>query len=89
MAHHTAPAPAIGRHAGGLLTTEFSMHLHIPDMHCGGCVRSVTAVITALDANAQVQTELEGRTATVQTSASAEQVLAALEEAGFPATLTG
>lgn len=65
------------------------MHLHIPDMHCGGCVRSVTAVITALDANAQVQTELEGRTATVQTSASAEQVLAALEEAGFPATLTG
>ena len=65
------------------------MHLHIPDMHCGGCVRSVTAVITALDANAQVKTELDGRTATVQTSASAEQVLAALDEAGFPATLKG
>jgi len=89
MAHHTAPGPAIFRHAGALSTTEFSMHLHIPDMHCGGCVRSVTAVITALDANAQVQTELDGRTATVQTSASAEQVLAALDEAGFPATLKG
>lgn len=65
------------------------MHLHIPDMHCGGCVRSVTAVITALDAKVQIQTELDGRTASVQTTASVEQVIAALDEAGFPATLKG
>jgi copper chaperone len=63
------------------------MHLHIPDMHCGGCVASVTRILTALDPTASVQAELDGRTVQLTTAADAAAVLAALDDAGFPAEL--
>lgn len=62
------------------------MHLHIPDMHCGGCVASVTRILTALDPAATVSAELDGRTVQLATTASEADVLAALDDAGFPAT---
>lgn len=62
------------------------MHLHIPDMHCGGCVASVTRILTTLDPTARVRAELEGRTVQLETTAGEAEVLAALEDAGFPAT---
>lgn len=65
------------------------MHLHIPDMHCGGCVASVTRILTALDPAATVTAELDGRIVQLTTTAAADAVLDALDDAGFPATLMG
>ena len=61
------------------------MHLHIPDMHCGGCVASITRILAALDPAASVQADLEDRTARITTRASLQEVLVALADAGFPA----
>ena len=52
--------------------------LHIPNMHCGGCARSVTAAIRQVDA-----ADLQGRTVAVQTSAPEARLRDALTEAGF------
>ena len=62
------------------------MKLHIPDMHCGGCVGSVTRILTALDPAATVNAELDGRTVQLTTTAAEADVLTALDDAGFPAT---
>lgn len=65
------------------------MKLHIPDMHCGGCVASVTRILTALDPAAAVSAELDGRIVQLAITVSADEVLSALDDAGFPGTLEG
>jgi copper chaperone len=61
------------------------MKLHIENMTCGGCARSVTKAITLLDDGARVEADPASRTVTVQTSAAPAEVLKALDAAGFPA----
>lgn len=61
------------------------MKLSIPDMHCGGCVRGVTRAVEKVDGSATVTPDLEAREATIQTGASEADILAALQQAGFPA----
>ncbi len=61
------------------------MRLHIEDMACGGCARSVRAAILALDPQAQVEADPPSRLAKIETSASLEEVRRVLAEAGFPA----
>ena len=46
------------------------MKLHIENMTCGGCARSVTKAITLLDDGARVEADPASRTVTVQTSAA-------------------
>ena len=60
------------------------MQFHIENMTCGGCVRGVTKAIQALDPKAEIQADPPTRKLQVQTSASQEQIMAALNEAGFP-----
>lgn len=62
------------------------MKFHLPDMSCGGCVRAVTAAITQADAQAQIEADTVARTISVQTSATPQEVIRALAEAGFPAS---
>ncbi|MFT3688681.1 heavy-metal-associated domain-containing protein [Paenirhodobacter sp.] len=62
------------------------MKFHVPDMSCGGCLRSVTKALTVLDEGARVTADLEARVISVETTAAVPAVLAALSEAGFPAT---
>lgn len=57
----------------------------VPDMHCDGCVRSVTKAIQALDAQASVQADLETKLVRIQTGAADAAVAEAIEEAGFTA----
>lgn len=61
-----------------------TIELELPDMSCGHCVRAVTEALQALDAQARVQAEVPARRVSVQTSATAEAVRAALTEAGYP-----
>lgn len=59
------------------------MQFHLDDMTCGGCARTVTKTIQMIDPNARVVTDPPSRRVEVQTSASEEQIVAALREAGF------
>lgn len=61
------------------------MQFQIDSMTCGGCVRSVTKAIQTLDAAAQVTADIPAHTVQVQTTATPAAVVAALEEAGYPA----
>lgn len=59
------------------------MQFHVEDMTCGACVRGVTRAIQALDPQAQINADPPTRQLDVNTSASREQIEAALTEAGF------
>jgi len=61
------------------------MKFHVPDMSCGHCKASVEQAMRALDAGAGVQVDLSSRTVEVTTARAAAEVLAALDEIGFPA----
>ena len=63
------------------------MQLRIEDMTCGGCAKSVTAAITSVDPSAKIETDPAARTVKVKTSASEEQILKVLDQAGYPATV--
>ena len=61
--------------------------LHITGMTCGGCVKSVNAVLTSLTGVQQVNVSLEGF-AEVQFDEhqiSVAQLIEAIEDAGFDA----
>jgi copper chaperone len=57
----------------------------VPDMHCDGCVRSLTKAIQAVDAAASVQVDLDAKMVRVDTVAEDAAVAAAIEDAGFTA----
>lgn len=60
------------------------MKFEVPNIKCGGCARGVTAIIKDIDENADVQIDVDTKIVDVITSASLEQIKAALEEDGFP-----
>jgi copper chaperone len=60
--------------------------LSIPDMSCGHCKAAVTAALTAVPGVAAVEVDLSDRTARVGGNAPLPALLAALEQAGYPAT---
>lgn len=59
------------------------MQFHVEDMTCGGCARSVTKAIQTVDPKAVVQADPPTRQLSVESSASVEQITAALQAAGF------
>ena len=61
------------------------MNLHIPNMSCGGCVKTVTGAIHEADPSASVSCDLTDRTVRIETGVEAAAVLARLSEAGYPA----
>ncbi|PVE21624.1 copper chaperone [Microvirga sp. KLBC 81] len=62
------------------------MHLfHIPGMTCGGCPGAVTRAIQKLDPKTRIEGSLEDRTITVAMDKAEVSLLAALENAGYPA----
>ena len=60
------------------------IELHLPDMTCGHCVRTVTEVARRLDPNAQVQTDLGTHKARFETKTDEKALREALEEEGYP-----
>ena len=62
------------------------MQFSIARMSCGGCVKAITAAIVSIDANAKVEADTVSKQVTVETSASREDILKALDTAGYAAT---
>jgi len=64
------------------------MQLHIENMTCGGCARSVTATIKEVDADATVEIDLPAKRVRIESAQPAGRFTQALDEAGFPAQQT-
>jgi copper chaperone len=58
--------------------------LEVGEMSCGHCVASVTKAVQAVDAAAQVNVDLAQRKVSVQSSAALDQIVAAIDDAGYP-----
>ncbi|MDP2822163.1 MAG: copper ion binding protein [Sulfuritalea sp.] len=62
--------------------------IKVGGMSCGGCVKSVTGVLTALDGVAKAEVSLEQAQAVVEFDAAKvtrEQLAQVIEDAGFDA----
>lgn len=62
------------------MTHEFQ----IPDIHCGGCAKTITRVLGELDPVAQVEIDVATRQLRVTSALSREALAARLVDAGFP-----
>lgn len=61
----------------------------VPGMTCGGCARRVTSAILSVDPAAEVITDPPARDVKVTTHAEEQAIVAALDEAGYPAERKG
>ena len=62
--------------------------IKVDGMSCGGCVKSVTGVLTALDGVAKAEVSLEQKRAVVEFDAAKvtrDQLKVVIEDAGFDA----
>lgn len=64
--------------------TRFS----VPDISCGHCKAAVEKALQALDADAEVNVDLAAKHVEVASAKADAEVIAALESAGFPASVT-
>ena len=62
--------------------------LNIEGMHCGGCVKSVTQVLTELDGVQSADVQLEGKANITfdENRVNLAQLIEVIEDAGFDAT---
>jgi len=60
--------------------------LQVEQMSCGGCVRSVTRSVQAIDSQAKVEVDLQSKKVRIESSAGLDAITAAIADAGFPVT---
>ena len=62
--------------------------LNIEGMHCGGCVKSVTQVLTELDGVQSADVQLEGKANITfdENRVNIAQLIEVIEDAGFDVT---
>ena len=65
-------------------TKEGVMRLHVPNMSCGGCARSVTRAIQSVDANASIVIDQNRREVELTSDLPRDRFTSALAAAGFP-----
>lgn len=63
------------------------IELDVKEMTCGHCVRSVTEAVKSIDPQASVQVDLERGRVSVDGTPSEGELIAALQEAGYPAAV--
>ena len=57
----------------------------VPDMTCGHCAGVVTETLKSLDPAAEINVEVMKKEISVKSTASADKILVALADAGYPA----
>ncbi len=63
------------------------MTLKVPDMSCGHCASVITKAIKELDKGAGLEFDMHNRKIQVETATPAEELLDAMADAGYPATV--
>jgi copper chaperone len=61
--------------------------LNVENMHCGGCVKSVTRAIKSVAPAAEIAADVARRTVEIRGVADMPKILRALDDAGFPGRL--
>ena len=62
------------------------VRLKVEKMGCGGCAKSVTRAVQAIEPDARVEVDLASKVVTVSgTSAPADRIVQAITTAGYPA----
>lgn len=64
-----------------------TIQLQLDCLHCGNCVKSVEKALNEVEGVSQATVTLENQMAVVEGSASAEALIAAVEDIGFEAKL--
>jgi copper chaperone len=59
------------------------IELTIPDMHCDGCIRSITQAVQGVDPAARVETDLATHAVRIDSTQPAALFSVAIDEAGF------
>ncbi|KRB52164.1 MAG: cation transporter [Pseudomonadota bacterium] len=59
------------------------LRFQVEGMTCGHCVQSVTKAVQAVDAKAQVQVDLAGKSVSVEGSDQKDAIAAAIRDAGY------
>ncbi|HYC66467.1 MAG TPA: heavy-metal-associated domain-containing protein [Reyranellaceae bacterium] len=59
------------------------MNITVPGMSCGPCARAVTNAVKSVDPAAEVEIDLGTKRVAIDTGSDAEQVKAAIEQAGY------
>ena len=60
------------------------LRFYIPNMTCGGCVRSVTKALLSVDPQARIETDPPAREVRVDSVLEEIAFIAVLSEAGYP-----
>jgi copper chaperone len=58
--------------------------LNVENMHCGGCVKSVTRAIKNVAPTVEVAADVARRTVEIRGIADIKAIMRALDDAGFP-----
>ncbi len=58
----------------------------VPDMSCGHCKASIEKAVTGADPKAAIRVDLDKRTVDIESTLPQPAIIAALDEAGYPAT---
>ena len=56
---------------------------HVPDMHCDGCIRSLTGAVRTVDGQATLLADLHSKQVRVTSTAAADTLAEAMRDAGF------
>ena len=67
-----------------------TLTLHIDGMTCGGCVKSVTRILTGIDGVAKAEVSLENKNAVIEfdpAKTNAAALIDAVEDGGYAAAL--
>lgn len=62
------------------------IHLKVSGMSCNHCISMVNKAIAKLQADAKVWVDLNTQTVSVESSLTTEDLITALDQAGYPAT---
>jgi len=69
------------------MSEQQQQRFNVENMKCGGCVSAVTEALQALDKTEVIDVSLEKHHAVVKSALAAEEIVAAISHAGFPAEL--
>ena len=60
----------------------------VQGMTCGHCVNTITSAVRNLDSKAKVTAEIKTQTVKIESSQDAKEVVARIEDAGYPVVST-